>query len=72
MAQAFEQEIARLYEAREQESGEAFATFYFSPKGTEVIKVTLRALPNFDQVPGPARRCYIAVLCRRSSGDDII
>ena len=57
MAEAFEQEITTLYEAREQErEAKRLQTFSFSPKGTEVIESVPRALPNFDQVPGPTRR----------------
>jgi hypothetical protein len=51
MAEAFEQEITKLYEAREQEREAR------RPKGAEVIEYIPRALPNFDQVPGSARRC---------------
>jgi hypothetical protein len=32
------------------------STVLFLPKGREVIESNPRALPNFDQVPGPARR----------------
>jgi hypothetical protein len=57
MAEAFEQEVTKQYEAREQEREARRRKALFLPKGDEVIEYIPRALPNFDQVPGPALRC---------------
>jgi hypothetical protein len=58
MADGFEQEITKLYAAREQEREARRLESSLSPRGVpEVIKYIPRALPHFDQVPGQARRC---------------
>ena len=57
MADGFEQELTKLYEAREREREAGRLEVLFLPKGPEVIEYIPGALPNIDQVPGPARRC---------------
>ena len=52
MAEAFAQEITKLYQEREQErEAKTPAGFSFSPKGTEVVECVSRTLPYLRQVP---------------------